>query len=228
MSRNDYEWCTANLLGRGDIVTQVYDLNLDRSLFSCLEADGWRSYSIDLVCDAAFRASNLYRHSPLPEAQRFIDRIAGQEIPREELEICIHGDRRLDTGEISFSDSVEQMGGMLNFYMDVCFPPDTVLGTFVCTSENDDYVNIYANYDLVRDALCGELDVMLWRGDGDCLPMRYRLSREEKEMLLPKLAEYCQRDTGMTLTEWREQYLAEQQDEALSEHTPKEGMEQRL
>ena len=228
MSRNDYEWCTANLLGHGDIVTQVYDLNLDTSVFAFLQSGGWKNYSVELACDAALKSSDLYRLSPIPENRRFLDRITGQEIPREELEIYIRGDRRLDPGEISFSDSVEQMGGMLNFYMDVCFPPDTVLGTFVCTSENDDYVNVYANYDLVRDALCGELDVMLWRGDGDCLPMRYRLSREEKEMLLPKLAEYCQRDTGMTLTEWREQYLAEQQDEAQLEHTPEDGMEQRL
>lgn len=210
MSRNDYEWYTANCLGRGDIVTNVYDLDLDRGAFSVLHSDGWIKYPVEVVCEAAHQASNLTKLSAIPEQQRFLDRIAGQEIRRDDLEIYIRGDRRIDPGEISFSDSVEQMDSLLNFYMDVYFPPDVVLGTFVETDENDDYVNVYANYDLEHGALCGELDVMLWRGNGDCLEMKYRLSSEEKELLLPKMEEHCQKDTGKTLAEWREQYLAEQ------------------
>ena len=216
MSRNDYEWYTANCLGRSDIVTQVYDLDLDNGAFSVLHTDGWKHYPVDVVCDAAHLASNLTQLSPIPEQQRLLDRIAGQEIRREDLEIYIRGDRHLDPGEISLSDSVEQMDKLLNFYMDVCFPPDVVLGTFVETDENDDYVNVYANYDLERGTLCDELDVMLWRGDGDCVEMKYRLSPEEKELLLPKMEEHCQRNTGMTLSAWREQYLAEQSAEVPS------------
>ena len=220
MSRNDYEWYTANLLGRGDIVAQVYDLDLGNGAFSVLSKDGWKNYPVDVVCDAAYQSSNLTRLSPIPEQQRFLDRIAGKEMQREKMEIYIRGDRRLDPGEISFSDSVEQMGGLLNFYMDVCFPPDAVLGTFVCTDENDDYVNVYANYDLEHGALCDGLDVLLWRGDGDCLEMKYRLSPEEKELLLPKMEEHCQKDTGMTLSAWREQYLAEQSVEVVQSPEP--------
>ena len=211
MSRNDYEWYTANRMGRGDIVAQVYDLDLDKGAFSVLSKDGWKSYPVDIVCDAAYQSSNLTQFSPIPEQQRFLDRISGQEIRRDDLEIYIRGDRHLDLGEISFSDSVEQMDTLLNFYMDVYFPPDTVLGTYVSTDENDDYANVYANYDLERGALCGELDVLLWRGDGDCLEMKYRLSPEEKELLLPKMEKHCQDNTGMTLGEWRDQYLSEQQ-----------------
>ena len=209
MSRNDYEWYTANLLGRGDIVAQVYDLDLDKDAFSVLSKDSWKSYPVDVVCDAAYQASNLTQLSPIPEQQRFLDRISGQEIRRDDLEIYIRGDRRLDPGEISFSDSVEQMNNLLNFYMDVYFSPDAVLGTYVGTVENDDIVNVYANYDLERGTLCDELDVLLWRGDGDCLEMKYRLSPEEKEMLLPKMEEHCKQNTGMTLGEWQEQYRAE-------------------
>lgn len=210
MSRSDYEWYTANRLGRSDIVTNVYDLDLDSGAFSVLHKDGWKSYSIDIVCDAAHQASNLTQLSPIPEQQRFLDRIAGQEIRRDDLEIYICGDRRLDPGEISFSDEVLEENGKLNFYMDVYFSPDAVLGTFVCTDENDDIVNVYANYDLERGEVCDDLEITLWRGDGDCLEMKYRLSPEEKE-LLPKMEEYCQQNTGMTLGEWRNQYLSEQQ-----------------
>ena len=214
MSRNDYEWYTANRLGRADTAAGVHDVDLDRGLFSVLSTEGWRSYRADDVCSAICQAESNPCLTSDELRRRFREGIIGREIQREEMEIYIRGDRHLDPCEISFSDSVEQMGSLLNFYMDICFPPDVVLGTFVCTSENDDYVNVYANYDLEHGALCGELDVMLWRGDGDCLEMKYRLSPEEKELLLPKMEEYCQKDTGKTLAEWREQYLAEQNAEA--------------
>lgn len=211
MSRNDYEWYTANWLGRGDIVTQVYDLDLDSGEFSVLHQGGWKNYPIDIVCDAAYQSSNLTQLSPIPEQQRFLDRIAGQEIRRDDLEIYICGDRRLDPGEISFSDEVLEENGKLNFYMDVYFSPDAVLGTFVCTDENDDIVNVYANYDLERGEVCDDLEITLWHGDCDCLEMKYRLSPEEKGLLLPKMEKHCQDNTGMTLGEWRDQYLSEQQ-----------------
>ena len=176
VSRNDYEWYTANRLGRGDIVTDVYDLDLDGGAFSVLSRDGWKNYPVEVVCYAAYQASNLTRLSPIPEQRRFLDRIAGHEIQRDGLEIYLRGDRHLDPGDISFSGSVEQMDEKLNFYMDVCFSPDVVLGTFVCTDENDDYVNVYANYNLECGDLCDDLDVLLWRGDGGCLPIKFRLS----------------------------------------------------
>ena len=225
MSRSDYEWYTAEMLGHGNIVTQIYDLDLDGGAFSFLRDDGWKSYPVDLVCEAALQSSDLHRLSPIPEPQRFLDRIAGQEIPRDGLEIYIRGDFRLEQGQIEFSDSVEQMGDQLNFYMPVWFSPDEVFGTYVCTDENDDYVNVYANYDLRSGALCDALDVMLWHADGDCVSMKYRLSAEEKELILPKLAEYCLQDTGMTLEAWCEQFQAEQEAEP---QQPMQEWEQRM
>ena len=223
MTRNDYEWYTANRMGRGDIAAKVYDLDLDGGMFSELHRDGWKSYPVDAVCTAALQASNLTQLSPIPESQRFLDRIAGHEVPRKDLEIYIRGDRRLDPGEISFSDSIEQIDMLLNFYMDVCFNADAVLGTYIGTSENYDFINLYANYDLERGTLCDDLDVTLWRGDRECVSMHYRLSTEEKERILPKLAEYCQRDTGMTLDAWREQYYAECLDEQGAGPTEEDG-----
>ena len=227
MSRNDYEWYTANLLGRGNIVAQVYDVDLDHGAFSILHKNGWRNYPVGVVCDAAHQAGSLTELSSVPEPQCFLDRIARQEIRRDDLEICIRGDRRLDPGEISFSDEVVQMEQFLNFYIDVCFLPDVVLGTYVCTDENDDYVNIYANYDLERGALCDALDVTLWRGDDSFVELKYRLSPEEKEMLLPKIEEYCQRQTGMTLGEWHEQYRQETAAE-FRQGAPAQGMEPQM
>ena len=224
MSRNDYEWYTANMLSRGDIATQVYDVDLDRGVFSVLHKDGWRNYPVGVVCDAAHQSSNLTQLSPIPESQRFLDRIAGQEIERDDLDVYIRGDRRLDPSEISFSGEVEQMDHLLNFYMDIYFSPDEVLGTKICTEENDDIVNVYANYDLERGALCDALDVLLWHGDCSCLELKYRLSPEEKELLLPRMEEHCREQTGMSLNEWREQDRAElAETEQLAQ-----GMEQQM
>ena len=41
LSRNDYEWCCANRLGRRDLVSEVYDVDIDCGAFSLLADEGW-------------------------------------------------------------------------------------------------------------------------------------------------------------------------------------------
>ena len=43
---------------------------------------------------------------------------------------------------------LSECGGLLQFYMPVTFDPDAVFGTHVATAENDDWLNVYAAYDL--------------------------------------------------------------------------------
>lgn len=38
--------------------------------------------------------------------------------------------------------------GKLNFYIQADFDVDSAFGTFVYTDQNDDWLNIYANYDV--------------------------------------------------------------------------------
>ena len=85
--------------------------------------------------------------------------------------------------------------------MEVCFDADQMFGTNVCTTENDDWLNIYANYDLEARRVCDTLEMYLQRGNGDEEAFKYRLSAEEQALLLPKMDAYCQTRLGQTLEE---------------------------
>ena len=43
---------------------------------------------------------------------------------------------------------------------------DAVFGTFVLTDKNDDWLNIYANYDIAQGKPCDTLELTLCKGDG--------------------------------------------------------------
>ena len=94
--------------------------------------------------------------------------------------------------------------------MDGSFNVDAVFGTQICTSENDDFLNIYANYDLERGCVCDTLEVYLVRGDDSEQDHKYRLSEAEQALLLPRMEEYCKQQFGCGLDELRGQYLSEQ------------------
>ena len=97
--------------------------------------------------------------------------------------------------------------------MEVCFDADKVFGTHVCTAENDDYLNVYANYDMDKQQVADTLEVYLVRGTGGEQDYKYRLTDEEKELLLPRMEDYCQQKWSQSLDECCQQYLSEQQQE---------------
>ena len=94
--------------------------------------------------------------------------------------------------------------------MEVIFDADKVFGTNVCTTENDDYLNIYAYYDMERDCVADDLEVYLVRGDGTEQDYKYRLTDVEKALLLPKMEEYCQQHWSQTLEQCCADYHEEQ------------------
>ncbi len=140
----------------------------------------------------------------------FLERLDGKQLTAETEAQFIRGQRKLSDRDICFSDEVMQNNHLLEFYMDVSFDADAVFGTQVCTSENDDYLNIYANYDLERGCVCDTLEVYLVREDGSEQDYKYRLSEEEQALLLPKMEEYCKQQFGCGLDELRSQYMSEQ------------------
>lgn len=116
---------------------------------------------------------------------------------------------RLSEQDISFAEEISEVGNLLNFYMETNFDVDAVFGTNVCTPENDDWLNVYANYDMESGQLCDELEIALHRGDGSEESLTYPLSTAEKEIILRKMDDYCRQQTGQSLTEYSAQMLAE-------------------
>ena len=131
----------------------------------------------------------------------------------------LSGSRRLrpDDHIIVSDDMLEMDGHLLNFYLETWFNVDEVFGTHVCTEENDDYLNVYADYNMKRGVMCDSLSITLWHGD-ECEEYAYSLSDEEKAMLLPKMEEHCVKLTGVGLAEYSAKRLAEEQE---TERPPK-------
>ena len=94
--------------------------------------------------------------------------------------------------------------------MEVCFDADKVFGTNVCTTGNDDYLNVYAYYDMENGCVADDLEVYLMRGDGSEQDYKYRLTDDEKALLLPKMEAYCQQHWSQTLAECKADYHNEQ------------------
>jgi hypothetical protein len=88
------------------------------------------------------------------------------------------------------------MDDRLNFYIQTDFDVDAAFNTFVCTAENDDWLNVYANYDMSAGTVCDTLEINLHRGDGGEDEFSYTLNAAEKEVLLRKMDVYCMCKTG--------------------------------
>ena len=124
----------------------------------------------------------------------------------------LKGERELRPEDIRFGDDVEEMDEhLLNFYMETWFNVDEVFGTNVCTDENEDYLNVYANYDMSQNRLCDTLSIVYWKGD-ECEEYEYRLSEAEKAMILPKMDAYCKERTEMSLADYSAKRIAEDQE----------------
>ena len=127
--------------------------------------------------------------------------------------VTLEASRPLNERDLIPEGSIEEMDNLLNFYLAVNCNVDDLFGTHVETADNDDYLNVYANYDLDTGEVAGALEMTLCRSDGVDIPMRCRLSDNERAMLLTKMRDYCQQ-CGSPLDEWRAEYLAEQKPEA--------------
>lgn len=192
-------------------VTGAFDIDLDNETFDALHImDGWQRFRIQDISTAAYYAMRKGYASWENRWKVFLDRLDGKQLTTDTEVQFLRGQRELRSGDVSFSGDIMQHDRLLEFYMDVVFDADAVFGTQVCTSENDDFLNIYANYDLERGCVCDTLEVYLVRGDGSEQDYKYRLSDEEQALLLPKMEEYCQRQFGCGLDELRSQYLSEQ------------------
>ena len=121
------------------------------------------------------------------------------------------GTRRIPVDKVSFADELSECGGRLLFCVPVAFDPDAVFGTHVATAENDDWLNVYAAYDLHTGQPCSALDVTLVCGDGNEFSFRYPLTEQERAAVLEKMDAYCMEQAGMSLADIQARYLAEEQ-----------------
>lgn len=188
---------TALRMGNTGKVRGMFDVNFDKRKFSAVSImDGWQTWAMHDVSVAVCHATRSQFVSNDDRWRKLLDHLSGKEITSA---------GHLSANNFSFSDEIIEEDGKLNFYIQADFDVDSAFGTFVCTDQNDDWLNIYANHDVEKDHLCDTLELNLCKGDGSEESWFYRLNAAEREVLLRKMETLCQQQIGMSLHDYTQQ-----------------------
>ena len=195
----------------------VFDVNFNKREFSAVHImDGWQTWAMRDVSVAAYHATRSSFAPAKEQWSELLDHLSGREITSA---------GHLSVRNFSFGEEIIESDGKLNFYVQADFDVDAAFGTYVCTDQNDDWLNIYANYDIEKDCLCDELELNLCKGDGTEENWNYHLNAAEQEVLARKMEEFCQQQTGMSLHEYAQRFREEQSAEPEIKESPAPQME---
>ena len=203
ITAKEFDALTALRMENTGKVRGVFDVNFDKREFSAVHVmDGWRTWAMRDVSAAVYHATRPHFASSDDKWRKLLDHLSGKEITSA---------GHLSARNFSFSDEIMmEEDGKLNFYVDADFDVDAAFGTFVLTDKNDDWLNIYANYDIAEDRPCDTLELTLCKGDGSEESWSYPLNAAEKDVLLRKMDAFCMEQTGMSLREYAQQLHEEQ------------------
>ena len=201
ITAEEYNALTALRMENTGKVRGVFDVNFDKREFSAVRImDGWRTWAMRDVSAAVYHATRSQFASSDDKWRKLLDHLSGKEITSA---------GHLSARNFSFGDEIIESDGKLNFYVQTEFDVDAAFGTFVLTDENDDWLNVYANYDIAQGKPCDTLELTLCKGDGSEENWSYQLNAAEQDVLLRKMEEYCQQQTGMSLHDYAQQFREE-------------------
>ena len=197
ITAKEFDALTALRMENTGKVRGVFDVNFDKREFSAVHIiDGWQTWAMRDVSVAVYHATRSQFASGDDKWRKLLDHLNGKEITSA---------GHLSARNFSFGEEIIESDGKLSFYLQADFDVDAAFGTFVCTDQNDDWLNIYANYDIEKDRLCDTLELNLCKGDGTEENWSYHLNAAEQEVLARKMEDYCQQQTGMSLHEYAQQ-----------------------
>ena len=202
ITAKEFDALTALRMENTGKVRGVFDLNFDKREFSAAHVmDGWQTWAMRDVSVATYHATRSQFASSDDQWRKLLEHLDGKEITSA---------GHLSARNFSFADEIIESDGKLNFYVQTEFDVDTAFGTFVCTDKNDNWLNIYANYDIAEDRPCDTLELCLCKADGTEENWNYQLNAAEREVLARKMDAFCQEQTGMSLREYTQQLHEEQ------------------
>ncbi len=202
ITAEEYNAMTAVRMENTGKVRGVFDVNFDKREFSAVHIiDGWQTWAMRDVSVAVYHATRSQFASGDDKWRKLLDHLNGKEITSA---------GHLSARNFSFGEEIIESDGKLNFYLQADFDVDAAFGTFVCTDQNDDWLNIYANYDIEKGRPCDTLELNLCKGDGTEENWSYHLNAAEQEVLARKMEAFCQQQTGTSLHEYALQLREEQ------------------
>ena len=182
-------------------VTGVFDLDFDKREFSAVHImDGWTTWAMRDVIPSIYQATSSRFATAEEQLHKLLELLDGRELTSP---------GHLTAQNFLFSDELVIENGKLNFYVQADFDVDAAFGTFVCTDANDDWLNIYANYDIAQGRPCDTLELNLCKGDGTEENWSYHLNAAEQEVLSRKMEAFCQQQDGMSLHDFARQLQEE-------------------
>ena len=197
ITAKEFDALTALRMENTGKVRGVFDVNFDKREFSAVHTiEGWKTWAMQDVSTAVYHATRSQFASGDDKWRKLLDHLNGKEITSA---------GHLSARNFSFGEEIIESDGKLNFYLQADFDVDAAFGTFVCTDQNDDWLNIYANYDIEKGRPCDTLELNLCKGDGTEENWSYHLNAAEQEVLARKMEDYCQQQTGMSLHEYARQ-----------------------
>ena len=197
ITAKEFDALTAPRMENTGKVRGVFDVNFDKREFSAVHIiDGWQTWAMRDVSVAVYHATRSQFASGDDKWRKLLDHLNGKEITSA---------GHLSARNFSFGEEIIESDGKLSFYLQADFDVDAAFGTFVCTDQNDDWLNIYANYDIEKDRLCDTLELNLCKGDGTEENWSYHLNAAEQEVLARKMEAFYQQQTGTSLHEYARQ-----------------------
>ena len=180
-------------------ITDAYDVDLDRLELSAVRPNlGWVSYRLKDVSTAVWHADRCGSYNWNVRNARFTEKLTGREIASA---------GHLSAEHFLFAEEITEDHGRLNFYLRTGSDVNKAFG--IRTAGSDDQLNVYANYDMAGGQVCSELELVLIRAGGEEESRTYPLNGVEKAALLRKMEDYCQQQTGQSLTDYSAQRLPE-------------------
>ena len=197
ITAKEFDALTAVRMENTGKVRGVFDVNFDKREFSAVHIiDGWQTWAMRDVSVAVYHATRSQFASGDDKWRKLLDHLNGKEITSA---------GHLSAQNFSFGEEIIESDGKLNFYLQADFDVDAAFGTFVCTDQNDDWLNIYANYDIEKGRPCDTLELNLCKGDGTEENWSYHLNAAEQEVLARKMEAFYQQQTGTSLHEYARQ-----------------------
>ncbi len=210
ITEHEFDRYARERLGDSGRVTGAFRIDFDKGEFSSLHiSDGWKSFRIKDICSAVSHAMRKQDASVDEQWDRLFERLRGKELTSDSEYGFLKGERSLRPEEISFSGDIDQNDNLLNFYVETNFNVDEVFGTDVMTAENDDFLNVYADYDLEENCVCDTLTVLLNCANGEQFAYKYQMNAEEQAVMTQKMDAYSMERFGESLSDCRKQYLEE-------------------
>lgn len=142
---------------------------------------------------------DLWDESSFCPPPRYMEQAFG--CPAEEYQLD-----PLPLERIGFEDEISEVDGLLNFYIPITFNADRVFGTDVETFDNDDWLNLYANYDMEHGEVADHLDLSLNRADGSIEYLTYPLDSSQRDALRQKMDAYCVEQVGKNLDAYAKEW----------------------